>query len=93
MVILINPITEHATQTEKKSIEKMLSSGMMHAYNKNDTKRYEIIQGTPIKSGNEGWEYIVRIWDKSAWFVGESPKWRTRNITIIYKKTINSPTT
>ena len=79
---------DHATQTEKKSIEKMLSSGMTHAYNKPDTKRYEIIQGTPIKSGSEGWEYVLRIWDKSAWFVGEPPKWRTREITITHKKTV-----
>ena len=86
MITLTNPIIEHATQTEKKSIEKMIASGLMRASNKPDTKRYEIIQGTPIKSGNEGWEYVVKIWDKSAWFVGESPKWRTRNITIIHKK-------
>ena len=47
----------HVTATERKHLKAFLDSGLTRA-NVN-RKTYEILQGTPIKSG---YEYVIRIY-------------------------------
>lgn len=81
MITILNDC--HITATEKRALELMIDSGMLSAYNKVRTKAYEIIKGTPDKNA---YIYDIRIHTKSAWFIGETPKWRSKNITIKHIK-------
>jgi type IV pilus biogenesis protein CpaD/CtpE len=75
---------KHLTATQKRHIEAMLNNGQAQAINKTRTLHYQIIKGSPVS--DTSYEYVVRVANKSAWFVGETPKWRHEDISILYTK-------
>jgi hypothetical protein len=74
--------TYHITQTERSAIKTMLDNGWTFAHNRNKTKMYRVMQGTPEK---DGYQYTIEISTRERRTIGADIETSKRNVP--YKHT------
>ena len=75
---------QHITATERKSILTMLNNGWVQCNNRLRTKRYSIVQGTPLQGGK--WEYKIEIRTRETTTIGAPVTTTKRTVKFIYNK-------
>jgi hypothetical protein len=74
----------HITQTERKAILTMLNNRWTFAHNRNKTKLYSVVSGTP--RGN-AYDYVIEISTRERTTIGADVQTTTRKVP--FQHTIN----